>query len=68
LKCHSLKSVTILAMTQFSECPVGRYGDECNELCHCADEEPCDRDTGICSMPVYDVGWREKTCNLSKII
>ncbi|XP_053395680.1 cell death abnormality protein 1-like [Mercenaria mercenaria] len=45
------------------DCPLGRYGEECREYCHCADKMECDRTQGICESPVCEVGWTGESCN-----
>ncbi|XP_053391233.1 multiple epidermal growth factor-like domains protein 10 [Mercenaria mercenaria] len=45
------------------ECPVGTFGDECLQRCHCADERACDAITGHCQSPACKTGWIGIACN-----
>ncbi|XP_053388793.1 uncharacterized protein LOC128551883 [Mercenaria mercenaria] len=45
------------------ECPVGTFGDECLQRCHCADERACDEITGRCRSPACKTGWIGIACN-----
>ncbi|XP_038066556.1 tyrosine-protein kinase receptor Tie-1-like [Patiria miniata] len=38
------------------DCPVGYYGVQCLSKCHCFDDEPCSRDSGLCSNGACALG------------
>ncbi|XP_060573942.1 multiple epidermal growth factor-like domains protein 6, partial [Ruditapes philippinarum] len=45
------------------ECQVGTFGEECSEICHCADERACDKTSGYCQSDACKSGWIGKSCN-----
>lgn len=46
-----------------AECQVGHFGDECKHKCHCADNQPCDRETGKCSLQICKIGYSGPACD-----
>ena len=48
-------------------CPAGAFGDHCEINCHCSDQLPCNRKTGVCKTPVCEPGWRGPACHIGKI-
>ena len=45
------------------ECPEGRYGQNCTEMCQCKNGARCNKVTGCCSCPV---GYYGSTCQFRK--
>ncbi|XP_060580612.1 multiple epidermal growth factor-like domains protein 11 [Ruditapes philippinarum] len=45
------------------ECEVGTFGEECSQICHCADERACDKRNGHCQSDACKFGWIGKSCN-----
>jgi len=61
----------IIAITRthtILDCSVGRYGDKCSNLCHCADNQPCDVATGQCKTASCYPGWNGTSCNKRKCV
>ncbi|XP_052791696.1 platelet endothelial aggregation receptor 1-like [Mya arenaria] len=46
-----------------TDCEKGSFGDKCESMCHCKDEQPCDSVTGKCSTPGCYAGWKEDSCS-----
>ncbi|XP_006812333.2 uncharacterized protein LOC102801023 [Saccoglossus kowalevskii] len=40
-----------------SACPDGLYGELCNYNCHCKNNAPCDKNTGVCPNDDCAPGW-----------
>lgn len=58
--CRSLLSVT--------DCPAGRFGNNCEHECHCADlSEACDSILGMCSSGCAQ-GWSGFNCQKRKCV
>lgn len=43
-----------------TQCPAGRYGEQCSERCPCANNSSCDAGTGRCQCAA---GWRGPHCD-----
>uniref|UniRef100_K7GAQ7 N-acetylglucosamine-1-phosphodiester alpha-N-acetylglucosaminidase n=1 Tax=Pelodiscus sinensis TaxID=13735 RepID=K7GAQ7_PELSI len=41
------------------ECPIGRYGPNCQQLCDCEHSCPCDQETGSCNI-TYESSLQDK--------
>ncbi|XP_060586990.1 protein draper-like isoform X4 [Ruditapes philippinarum] len=50
-------------MVSEGECQVGTFGEECSEICHCADDLACDKTSGYCQSDACKSGWIGKSCN-----
>ncbi|XP_053391785.1 uncharacterized protein LOC128554536 [Mercenaria mercenaria] len=45
------------------ECGLGTYGEECIKECHCADNKPCNKESGQCQTLICKTGWNGTACN-----
>ncbi|XP_053389717.1 protein draper-like, partial [Mercenaria mercenaria] len=45
------------------ECMLGTYGDECIKECHCADNKPCNKESGFCKTTICKTGWKGPACD-----
>ncbi|XP_053388791.1 multiple epidermal growth factor-like domains protein 10, partial [Mercenaria mercenaria] len=45
------------------ECRLGTYGEECMKECHCADNKPCNKESGHCQTLICKTGWNGTACN-----
>ncbi|XP_055887073.1 protein draper-like isoform X2 [Biomphalaria glabrata] len=44
--------LALLIAVTYSDCPIGYFGVDCSQPCHCFNQELCDHDTGKCN------GWK----------
>ncbi|WAQ98532.1 MEG10-like protein [Mya arenaria] len=47
------------------DCPLGHFGDECLNQCHCKDGRRCNGVTGECLTTVCSAGWKGVACNIT---
>ncbi|XP_053392282.1 uncharacterized protein LOC128554967 [Mercenaria mercenaria] len=45
------------------ECRMGTYGEECMKECHCADNKPCNKESGQCQTLICKTGWKGTACD-----
>ena len=50
----------------FKECHDGQFGPECESVCHCADQAPCNKTSGLCPNGNCEPGWDPVTCSERK--
>ena len=65
-KNHNLVYFTQYAQT-FVDCVNGRFGDDCNSICHCKNG-PCNKTTGICPAGGCASGYYGDTCSTGKLV
>ena len=44
-------------------CPQNKYGENCDNQCHCFQNKPCDSITGQCPNKKCTFGWTGSTCS-----
>ena len=49
------------------QCDYNRYGANCSQECYCADNQPCDKESGLCASSCAD-GYHGEKCDLGIIL
>ena len=64
IKTHQTRSsfFFVFFVFFFLGCPVGKFGEKCQKLCHCNDPNLCNNTDGRCSDNKCKFGYRGQNC------
>ncbi|XP_045206721.2 multiple epidermal growth factor-like domains protein 10 [Mercenaria mercenaria] len=60
---EDLRILSLCEVRVFGECQDGSFGSQCESMCYCADNKPCDKMSGICPDGGCLPGWIGDQCN-----